>query len=303
MYYRPKIVFNDPQEDQSLAFVKYFASRVINNNKNFLCAVTGQTGSGKSWLTGSIGEKYREMTGKPFDPKVHTVFSLKELMNLIKNRDQLEPCTFLHFDEPQVTANSRDWQSESNKILNTLTSTFRNMRLVVFFATPYLEFLDKQTRILFHAEIKVNGFDKKNSVTYSVPRLLHYDPKKDNIWRMRLKVYHKIQNKSKMGFYHLQKWDVGKPSQHWINIYEPMKADFTARLNQELAARLDPEARKKEKETKGRDEFIKMVQIYKEHGENWGIFLQEFPEQSITNLQQKVRLIKRQEKLGIPLIP
>lgn len=77
--YRPQITYKDSKTDRSDSFVHYFANRVLNNNKNFLCAVTGPTGSGKSWLSGAIGEKYSKLSGIPYAPKVHTIFSLEAL--------------------------------------------------------------------------------------------------------------------------------------------------------------------------------------------------------------------------------
>ena len=45
-------------------------------------------------------------------------------------------------------------------------------RLIVFFATPYLEMIDKQSRILFHGEFKVLGYDKNTKVANIKPRFL-----------------------------------------------------------------------------------------------------------------------------------
>lgn len=301
-------------EDRKNSFIKYFSGRVMNNNKNFLCAVTGQTGSGKSWLTGSIGEQYRELTGMPFDPKEHTIFSLKELMKIITSEDEatrerIKPCTFLHFDEPQVSTNSRDWQSESNKILNTLTSTFRNMRLVILFATPYLEFLDKQTRILFHAEIKVNGFDKTTGLTLCQPRLLEWAPHAEQFYRKRLIINYFEEQKKVPSWYYLQNWEVKKPSKAWIDVYEPMKADFTRKLNLELANRLEfgKGGKKEAKDGKGKSNGISdVIEAYEKTGGNFLEIAKLLPNMGSTSLMDYYRTIKAtknlQRRMTVPSI-
>lgn len=293
--YRPTIVYNDPNEERKDSFVKYIAHRVMNNNKNFLCAVTGPTGAGKSWLTGSIGEKISKITGVPFNAKEHTIFSLKELLDLINDKDvatKLPPGSFLHFDEPQVSTNSRDWQSESNKILNTLTSTFRNMRLIIFFATPYLEFIDKQSRILFHSEIEVKSYDKTTNLTLCKPRLLEWNGRQQDFYRKRLVIRYNDPKKSVFSWYYLQEWEVNKPSKAWIDTYEAMKLRFTQKLNRELHQQY---MYSQAVANKGQD-LVTLGELYKVHGLDYGLFSKELPHLTPYMLERLVAMIKKQEK-------
>lgn len=293
--YRPQITYNDPLADKSDSFVQYFANRVLNNNKNFLCAVTGPTGAGKSWLCGAIGEKYSKVTGIPFDSKVHILFSLKELLDLINSpnlSELLPPGSFILFDEPQVSVNSRSWQSESNQILSTLVSTFRNMRLVIFFATPYLEFLDKQSRILFHAEIEVQSFDKTTNYTTCKPRLLEWNGRKQEFYKKRLIIRYKIEGREFYSWYYLQLWEVHRPSNEWIKPYEELKARFTHNLNQELQQQYNFN---QAQQNKGRD-LVALSELYDKYGENYVLFARELPHLSPYNLKLLVGLLKRQEK-------
>lgn len=293
--FKPQIIYKGENDDKTNSFIHYFANRVLNQNKNFLCAVTGPTGVGKSWLSGAIGEKYGRLYNINYDPKVHTLFSLKDLLDLINRKDLeeiLPPGSFLMFDEPQVSVNARDWRSESNQILSTLVSTFRNMRLIIFFATPYLEFIDKQSRILFHAEIRVQGFDKTNNKTLCKPRLLEWNARKQDFYSKRLIIRYPVKNKPVLNWYHLQYWRVYKPSKEWINIYEKLKLSFTKRLNRELKQQYEYI---QGQINKGKD-LVTLSELYEQHGLNYKLFAQELPHLTPYALERLVAMIKKQKK-------
>lgn len=295
MHFRPQITYNEVSTDRGDSFIHYFANRVLNNNKNFLCAVTGPTGSGKSWLCGAVGEKYSKLAGLKFNPKIHVLFSLKELLDLINNpnlNEILPTGSFILFDEPQVSVNARAWQSEANQILSTLTSTFRNMRLVIFFATPYLEFIDKQSRILFHAEINVKGFDKTTLYTNCEPRLLEWNGRKGEFYKKRLIIRYPEAHKEVYSWYYLQNWEVHRPSKEWILVYEDIKQRFTKRLNRELQQQFEYT---QSQANKGRD-LVKLMDLWEEHGYNLRKFSEELPHLSPYALERLVAMVKKQKK-------
>lgn len=293
--FSPQIVYKDPKVTRKNSFIHYFANRVLNNNKNFLCAVTGQTGSGKSWLSGSISEIYSELYEIGYNPKIHILFDIKELLDLINRPDideVLPPGSIIMFDEPQVSVNARDWRAESNQILSTLTSTFRNMRLIIFFATPVLEFIDKQSRILFHAEIEVLGFDKTRNMTSCKPRFLEWNGRKGEFYKKRLIVKYPVEGKNSMNWYHLQTWEVPRPSLKWIDIYEAKKIAFTKRLNRELKQQYEYQ---QSQANKGRD-LVRLIDLWEEHGPNLRIFARELPHLSPYALERLVAMVRKQKK-------
>lgn len=293
--FRPQITYKDPKVTRKNSFIHYFANRVLNNNKNFLCAVTGQTGSGKSWLSGAVAEIYSNLYDIGYNPRIHILFSVKELLDLINRKDLLEvlpPGSIILFDEPQVSANARDWRSEANQILGTLTSTFRNMRLIVLFATPFLEFIDKQSRILFHAEIEVNGFDKTRNMTLCKPRFLEWNAKKGEFYKKRLIVKYAVEGKTSLNWYYLQNWEVPKPSKKWVEVYEGMKSSFTKRLNAELKQQYEY---MQSQANKGRD-LVKLIELWDEHGYKLHIFARELPHLSPYALERLVAMVKKQKK-------
>lgn len=293
--YRPTIIYKTYEQDRANSFIHYAANRVLQNNKNFLCAVTGPTGAGKSWLSGSCGEEFSKITGIPFKVDTHVIFSLKELLDLINNKEVdkiLKPGTFILFDEPQVSVNARQWQSEANQILATLTSTFRNMRLIIFFATPYMEFLDKQSRILFHAEVNVQGFDKTTNYTSCKPRLLEWNGRKQEFYKKRLIVRYPDPKKNVSSWYYLQHWEVHRPSKEWIEAYEKRKKAFTTQLNRELQQQYEY---MQSQHNKGKD-LVALSELYELHGENYRLFAKELPHLTPYNLERLVAMIKKQKK-------
>jgi len=61
MGYLPSVIYNDVNADKKNSIIRCIGNRVLNNKKNFLCAVTGSTGSGKSWASLSMCEIYSKM--------------------------------------------------------------------------------------------------------------------------------------------------------------------------------------------------------------------------------------------------
>lgn len=271
-------------------------SRVLRNNKNFLVAVTGQTGIGKSWASGSICELYSKMYGIPHDPNEQMFFDMKTFLKLINSDEADKKIKFgsiLMFDESQIQINARKWQSEANQIMAQLVSTFRNKRLIVLFPTPYIEFLDKQTRVLFHAEFMIQGYDKNKKITKIYPRFLEYNKRKDDFYRKRLEVEYKVKDKPVYTHYKVHDWVIPKPSDDWINIYEPMKLNFTKQLNKELLNKVED---KKEKETQETKDFFEIEQIVKEKGEDYQYILSQKPHIPPFKLEKYIQFLKRREK-------
>lgn len=302
MYIHPKVRYNDPAAERKNSIIRYIGTRVLKSNKNFLCAITGQTGSGKSWATGSIQEMYSKLYGIPYDVEKHFVFSLKDFLNIINKKEEYKigVGSTIAFDESQVDVNARGWQSKANKIMSSLVSTFRNQRLVVFFPTPKLEFLDRQTRILFHAEFKVQSFDRNKRITTLIPRILtDFNHKKDDFYRKRLIVEHALPNKRYYGKYMVNKWDIPAPSKEWIVKYEAKKKTFTDMLNKQLLEDSKKEFNPDKKEVESRGTFDKALDLYNRYEGNFLKIYKEMPDISPHTLERWLRIIKKNANSGI----
>ena len=217
----------ETEQNNDPFFIKYINQR-IRQNKNFVCLISGQTGSGKSWSALSIAEM--------LDPDFHmrqVIFKGTELLALI-NSNKLKRGSVIIWDEAGIDLSNRAWMSATNKLLNFVFQTFRHKGYILFFTTPYSDFVDKQTRRLFHCEMKTIKINFKNKTTKIKPLLLQWASFKQDFYRHRLQV-----NVAGGGFAPLDFWDVPAPSKELIDKYEILKTDFTSKLNAEIEAELN----------------------------------------------------------------
>lgn len=297
-HFQPKVIYSNPKTTRENSIIRYIANRVLRNNKNMLVALTGQVGSGKSWSGLSMCEMYSKLTGIPFDPSVHVISSLKELLKLITSKDvdkNVRVGTAILFDEPQVEANSRAWQSEVNQAFNALMSTFRNQRLVVFFALPYLEMIDKQSRILFMGEFRVEGFDRNTKITTIKPRFLEWNKSKEEFYRKRLIIEFAVEGKVKRNSIKLHNWHIPKPSDSVVEVYEAIKKKFSDDLNKKLLERIELKEKVNEGKNKN-EEFLKIKELYDKYGEDYLTIFEEMPHLNPTTIQKYVWFIKKSKK-------
>jgi len=298
-YFQPMVIYRNPDEKRENSILRYVGNRVLTNNRNFLCAVVGSTGSGKSYSCLKMAELYSKMYNIEFNPEHHVISSLKELLQLITAEGADKKVTagsVVVFDEPQVEGNARNWQSEMNQALGQLISTFRNQRLIVFFATPYLEMIDKQSRILFHGEFKVLGFDKNTKITKIKPRFLEYNKNKGDFYRKRLIVQYKTKDKEVMSVRKLGIWHLGLASEKTINSYEGKKKAFTDHLNKKLLNQIELSERQAEGKNKS-DELFKVKNLYERYGENYIKILEEMPHLSPFTVEKYVLFVKKSKGL------
>lgn len=197
--------------------------RINYQNKNWLCAICGDTGSGKSYSALSIGYQ--------LGGAVYTVFSPMEFLQVINN-SKVKKGDVIIFDEAGVGMSSRDWYKLQNKLLGSVLQTFRNMNMAVIFTMPNISFIDAQARKLFHNFIETVHIDfEKEIATIKV-----FDVEVNNRYD---KTYYKypvfnVNNKQ----YTLKTIGVPKPSEKVIYNYEKKKQIYTNRLNREALEQL-----------------------------------------------------------------
>lgn len=130
----------------------------LRRNKNYLLAITGETGSGKSYGALTIAQ----MVDPTFNIK-NVVFDSLSLMQQLQRKD-IKKGSVLVFDEAGVGMSSREWQSQANKLLGFILETFRFKNVIVIFTMPNLDFLDKKGRQLIHAHAITKGIDHNKKV-------------------------------------------------------------------------------------------------------------------------------------------
>lgn len=246
----PQVIYRD-NEKHNHSWARWLVARTFRKNQNNLVAVVGPTGSGKTWSAISICEIMEKMDGVPFTID-HIVFSLTELMELI-NSGTLKKGSKIVFDEPQVSISAKEFLSEANKIFNYLLSTFRHRNFSLFFCTPFETLLDKSSRKLFHMRIQVVGVNSNKNTCRVLPYFLEHSEHKDRTYRKSLSVIQKNPIKKGYKVSRVGYWDIPKPSNDIIELYEKKKREFTDNLNQNITERL------KRFEAKGKSMTMKNV--------------------------------------------
>ena len=191
----------------------------IKKNKNFLCFISGQTGSGKSWSTLSLCEEL----DKDFNIN-QVVFNGLELMNLI-NSGTLKRGSCINFEEVGVEMSNKNWQSTTNKVIAYLVQTFRYRGYILFMNSPYMDFLDAGIRKLFHCEMSTNSINFNTGICTVKPRTIQYNSRTKKFYYKMLRVI------TSEGIVPIDAMKIGKPSPQLIGLYEKKKNIFSEDLN------------------------------------------------------------------------
>lgn len=223
-------------QEQEPSWIRYIRNR-IKKKKNFLALVSGATGSGKSYSCLSIGM----MLDPNFNPE-RIVFGLKGLMQLINSKENFPVGSCFVWDEFSIEANNRSWQSLTNKLLNSLLTTFRHKRFILLVNAPYSDFVDSQSKKLLHAEFEVQSIDYGSEKTILKPMLIQYNGRRRHFYYKYLRV------KTSKGICPIKKWGIPKPPKWIVEAYEKMKVEFTTKLNESIEEQLnDLESSKQKK--------------------------------------------------------
>jgi len=212
-------------------FFSAIKNRLNKENRNWLCAITGDTGSGKSYTALRIGEILDpgfSISSVAFDPK--------EFITLVKNGKKgdnggfipLTKGSIIIFDEAGVGMAAREWQSIQNKLMGYILQTFRFKNYGVIFTVPDLSFIDVQARKLFHNYIKTREIDYScQRVKCSIYVIDHND------W-INKTYRHTVGSEGQAAI-----WGFPKPSEVLISDYERKKAQYAEGLYQSALDMID----------------------------------------------------------------
>lgn len=239
----------------------------IKNNLNFVALFTGETGVGKSWSAIEIARQ--------IDPEFNSVkqvaFSFAGLMRVINkfNNEGLdeELYTKKHkvviFDEAQTNVNRHEWQSKTNKFLNYVLSTFRHQNIIVFFTTPYEDYIDSAALKLFHAKFECKGWSKKTKTSILRPKIFQYNPQRKKMYN------HSLHIITKEGVKKMVLWKIACPPKELTDPYEAEKFAFTNALNMKITNQLEAmEQEEKEPKEKTLNPLSCQPRIWQEVNEN-----------------------------------
>lgn len=223
---------------EGLVFCKWIHNRLIKNNKNVLLATTGPTGSSKSYQDlrkAELWYKYHFNEEFPID---NCCFSVDELIRRI-HRGNLRRGEILIFEEAGVNLGSLDFQNKISKMFTYVLQSFRSMNIGIFFNLPYLSMLNKQARLLLHANFVTCGIDKDKKIAMCKPYFHQVNQKTGKIYTRFLRI--KVNGRTKK----VKVMQFGVPSAKLINKYESKKTMFLADLTEDFVSKLNAEEKDK----------------------------------------------------------
>lgn len=211
-------------------------SRMHRRDDNWMGAVVGETGKGKSYTCLSIAEAV--------DPDFtidQVAFGLVEFMNLVMD-DSLGRGSMIILEEASVEAAAEDFHEVSNKVLRTVLETWRQQNRGALLNLPTFSRLDKGAKIRMTALIQQQ--EKYERKGYSVATYKHLQTNSDTgkIYRH----YPKINNKEHKYL------KIAPPSEELLQAYEQRASEYTAELNQDLLEDL-LEAQKEQEDEQEKD--------------------------------------------------
>jgi ABC-type dipeptide/oligopeptide/nickel transport system ATPase component len=154
----PRNQIVDPWRPTTEEVLDYVINRRIRNNQNWIGAVCGETGSGKSYTALRIGEMVDPNFGAD-----SVVFSVKEFIDTFESRP---PGSLVVFDEGQEWSSRRS-MSKKNVELTDIMAMLRFTRVNVLFTVPNIRMVDISLRRLMHGYLNVEPIDR----AHAAPRL------------------------------------------------------------------------------------------------------------------------------------
>jgi hypothetical protein len=239
----PKVVYAGEAKQNS--WCRWSVNRVKRRNNSTNIRFTGDTGSGKSWSALAFAEMCAKLLGTKIT-KDNIYFSIRDVISKVAEEEP-KAGTIFFVDEQQVGASAKDHQSKKNKAYAAFLSTVRSNRYIIITTLPFSDMEDKQLRRLFHVEIETQGINFSDSTVKTRPRYLEHSRVKDKTYRKRLVVVFSDKEGNRKAR-KLSFWDISRPSQELVDVYEPMKKAFKQKLYKKLNAELsDLETAKDEK--------------------------------------------------------
>lgn len=234
----PRVIYKGLPKPNSWCRWTVFRVKKRNNSTNV--RFVGNTGSGKSWSALYYAEECARMMNRELTEDSF-YFSIRDVLDKISN-DEPPPGTIFFIDEQQVEAYAGDHQSKRAKAYALLLSTVRSKRYIIITTLPFSDMELKKIRRFFHVEIETHGANLSTQTVRSTPRYMEYSRnQKDKVYRKRLVVTYKDPETGITKSRKLSYWDIPKPTQKLINIYESMKQEFQRKLYKKLSKELAEE--------------------------------------------------------------
>lgn len=155
--------------DQS-EIVKELAHKLMTGTGQNV-ALTGQQGSGKSWGAIKIAYEVARITGGKFSVD-NIVFNPTQFLKLYNDQKALPEGSVVIFDDAGVTYNSKDSQSQANKVFSKVVQIIRHRCLLIILTTPDLSYIDMTFRKSLHWWLETVKLNKHTKTCHIKPHVV-----------------------------------------------------------------------------------------------------------------------------------
>lgn len=209
-----------------------YMKRRFDNNKNLLEAVSGSTGSGKTYLGLRQCELWYDFWFHEEFPINNVCFSISELMRRLSS-GELREGDLLMLEEAGVNLGSSDWQFKIVKMFNYILQSFRSMNVGIIMTLPVLTMLAKQARQLLHTHLITQSIDFSTNIS-KAKCLFHQlnQSSGKSYWK-----YMRVLYKGKIVT--VERLNYSLPSEKLRKEYEIKKTKFVSDLTDDFSKELD----------------------------------------------------------------
>jgi ATPase family associated with various cellular activities (AAA). len=121
--------FSGPNPPKLHEIVERLVRNSFKKKKNFFMLIVGAPGSGKSYTA----LKFAETIELNFSPREQIIYMPEQFKQVFENLEESKKKVLI-FDEAHVTMPSRRWFSFVNLSINTIMSTFRQVKQLAVFS-------------------------------------------------------------------------------------------------------------------------------------------------------------------------
>ena len=224
--------FSGEKPPQLHEIVKRLVDTNFLKKKNFFMLIVGAPGSGKSYTA----LKFAETIEHNFSPREQIIYMPEQFKEIFENLENSRKRVLI-FDEAHVTMPSRRWFSFVNLSINTIMSTFRQVKqLAVFFVAPSQNMIDKQLRSLFQyycvVEKEINQMRPYVFGQLYEVGLNYYDLRDQNPYLRKLRIMWNGK------IYKVGEMIIEPPSEKLIKEYEEVSLQFKKNVLYEMTVKL-----------------------------------------------------------------
>ncbi len=271
---------------------KWMSNR-LKHNKNVILAITGPTGSGKSYTNLRLAELwYKDYFDEDFPVEKNTCFSISELMKLL-NSDKIKKGTLIILEEAGTSLNSLDFQNKVCKLFSFILQSFRSMNIILIFNLPVLTMLNKSARVLLHGHFITQKIDYSKQVCKIKPLFHQLNQERGKSYWKYLRIKHFGKTKA------VKRINYSIPSENVIKVYEQKKFKFVHKLSKDFSKELE-QIDRDEIHKLSRNDLTNVEQEIFDYLEN-GLSVKEIRDRRQCSLQTVYDALTRIKKKGFTL--